>query len=54
MVPLMYFNNVWNRGQRPINKNQIFDNSGEAYNAHDILHANIALNEEAYRNYSTP
>lgn len=54
VAPLMYFNNVWNGGHLPINTNKIYDNTGEVYNVHRILHANMTLNEEAYQNYSIP
>ena len=54
VTPVLYFSNVWNSGYLPINTNKLFDNEGEIYSVHRILHANMTLNEEAYKSYSIP
>ncbi|KAF4463394.1 opt family small oligopeptide transporter [Fusarium albosuccineum] len=54
VIPIMYFNNVWEAGHLPINDNKIYDNTGKFYNVSRILQPNFTLNETAYYEYSVP
>lgn len=51
-MPILYYTNTWYAKYMPISSAHVFDNTGQSYNASQILANDLTLDVEKYHAYS--
>ncbi|KAI9839138.1 MAG: hypothetical protein M1819_003131 [Sarea resinae] len=54
VVPGIYYSNTWYTAYLPLMTDDVYDNTGQAYNVSRVMNPDMTLNAEAYANYSPP